>query len=216
MDLNDPNSFTAKFLEKFLQDGLGAMSKRDIEVLVFHLLLEDGRYQMPADMFKACRELRLTEAKVRNLYQAAQIKYKQFDENEAKRRFVQVVERGEVERKGDRLIFIVRDPLLRQYFEEWVADQGGFTDSSFNKNLVSVSLATFEKILGQLAEFDLKAVQQRLDGELAVLVEARDRAGLIRMFAEEFAKSAGNEAGAMTMRGVVFGLRLLGMDGIGG
>jgi len=59
---------------------------------VFFLLLQDERYTLPEDLFKACRELRLSETKVRRLYQDTQLRYMQYDEEEAKKRFIGVVE----------------------------------------------------------------------------------------------------------------------------
>lgn len=209
MELNNPSRFSAAFLKEFLKDGFGSLSKRDVEVLVFNLLLKDEIYDLPCDLFKACRDLKLTEAKVRNLYQASQLKYMQYDENEAKKRFFDIVERGLIERKGNKLIFIVREPLLRQYFEEWVAAKGGFTDSSFNKNLVIVNISIFESILDHLSDFDLNQIRPKFKDELATLEQAQDRPSLIRLFVEEFAKAAGKEAGSMSINGIVAGLKLL-------
>ena len=77
-----------------------------------------------------------TEARVRNLYQEVQLRYQQLPEKDAKAAFVKIIERKSFELKGNRLLFYVRDPMLGQWFQEWVADVDGFTDSSFNPNLV--------------------------------------------------------------------------------
>jgi hypothetical protein len=209
MNLNNPENFATQFIGEYFQSDFGSLSKRDIEILVFHLLLKDGRYDLPKDMFKACRELKLTETKVRNLYQSAQLKYALYDEDEAKARFIELVGEGLIERKGDKLVFIVRDPLLRQYFEEWVAEQGGFTDSSFNKNLVTVHRQTLEAILGFLAIGDIEQIQNHFVGETDLFAQATDRPGLIRLFTEEFFKSAGKEAGALSVKALGMGLKIL-------
>ncbi len=91
--LQDPANFSETFLDEYCKNGLGGgFSKRDVDVLVFFLLLQDERYQLPEDIFIACRELKLSETKVRRLYQDAQLKYMQYDEEEAKKRFIAVVE----------------------------------------------------------------------------------------------------------------------------
>lgn len=148
LKIEDPGKFCETFLAEYCKNGLGVgFTKRDLDVLVFYLLLKDGRYNMPADVYKVCRDLKLSETKVRNLYQDVQLRYNQYDKNIAKERFITIVESGAIELKDNKLTFTIREPLLRQYFEEWVAEVNGFTDSSFNRNLVTVSKKTFSMIL---------------------------------------------------------------------
>lgn len=213
--VRDPKAFSEGFLREYCAAGLGRMSKRDVDVLVFYRLLEDGRFRLPEDIYKACRELRLTEAKVRNLYQEVQLKYMLYGLTEAKSKFIQLVEEGAFEVNGKKITFIVRDPLLRQYFEEWVASQNGFADSSFNKNLVVIHQDVFAAVLGFLAGDKAKFRSGKFSGELKVLNGAPDRPALFRLFAEEFMKSAGNEAGSMSVRGIVLGLKTLILGQVG-
>lgn len=49
--------------------------------------------------------------------------------------FVSLMETLRFEVSAARYTFIVRDPLLRQFFEEWVPRVNGFSHSSFNSNL---------------------------------------------------------------------------------
>ena len=93
ISLHAPANYSETFLYEYCKKGLGGgFSKRDVDVLVFFLLLHDERYKLPEDIFIACRELKLSETKVRRLYQDAQLKYMQYDEEEAKKKFVAVVE----------------------------------------------------------------------------------------------------------------------------
>ena len=93
ISLQDPAKISKTFLDECCKSGLGSgFSKRDVDVLVFFLLLQDERYKLPEDIFIAFRELKLSETKVRRLYQDAQLRYMQYDEEEAKKKFVAVVE----------------------------------------------------------------------------------------------------------------------------
>jgi len=207
--VQDPAIFSKTFLDEYCKNGLGSgFSKRDVDVLVFFLLLHDKRYTLPEDIFKACRELKLSETKVRRLYQDAQLRYMQYDEEKAKKKFVAVVESGAIEKKGEKLTFTIREPLLRQYFEEWVANENGFTDTSFNKNLVTLSVETFYRVLNYIANPDLPIdkIKQQLDEEGYVendeLRDTNNREGLLRLFLEEFVKSAGREVGALSINAI--------------
>lgn len=216
ISVQDSAIFSNTFLDEYCKNGLGSgFSKRDVDVLVFFLLLQDKRYTLPEDIFKACRELKLSETKVRRLYQDAQLRYMQYDEDEAKKKFVAVVESGAIEKKGEKLTFTIREPLLRQYFEEWVAKEKGFTDTSFNKNLVTLSVETFYRVLDYIANPDLPIdkIKQQLDEEGYVendeLRDMNNRQGLLRLFLEEFVKSAGREAGALSINAIGRVLRLI-------
>lgn len=148
---------------------------------------------------------------VSRLYQDAQIRFMQYGEEEAKERFVEVVESGAIEMKDKRITFTIREPLLRQYFEEWVANEQGFTDTSFNKNLVTLSIDTFTRVLDHLANPDLPVdrIKKNLKEKENIEISQgpHDRQGLIRMFVEEFVKSAGKESGAWSIRAIAFTLR---------
>jgi hypothetical protein len=170
LKIEDPDKFCDLFLAEYFKNGLGVgFSKRDLDVLIFYLLLKDGRYNMPADIYKVCRDFKLSETKVRNLFQDVQLRYNQYDEKIAKKKFIEVVKSESVELRGNKLTFItfiIRDPLLRQYFEEWVAKVNGFTDSSFNRNLVTVSKKTFSMILDTIfieSKYDIAYIKDKIE-----------------------------------------------------
>jgi hypothetical protein len=207
--IKNPAMFCEFFLEHYLANGLGTMQKRDIDILVFYLLLQDNQYNLPEDIFIASRKLKLTEAKTRNLYQEVQLRYQQYNKETAKHKFLDLLKTQSFERKGNKITFIVRDPMLRQYFEEWVANEKGFTDTSFNKNLAVIHKETLLKIIQSLSSTSFKTIRGKFPKELAVLNGAQDEKGLFKMFIDEFMKSAGKEAGSLSITSIVTGLKML-------
>jgi len=208
--IKNPKKFTADLLEEYLAGGMGRMQKRDIDVFILHLLIQDGRYSFPKDIFRAARDLKLTEARLRNLYQDVQLRYQQLGEDQAKEAFVELIKKGAFELKKSRFVFIVRDPMLGHFFEEWVASVEGFTDSSFNPNLVSVSKEVLLKVLATIAATKIGEFPE----ELEIFNAEPNRPSVIRLFVEEFAKSAGKEAGHMTVKGLAVALGvILGVAG---
>lgn len=113
--------------------------------------------------------------------------------------------------KNDKLTFTIREPLLRQYFEEWVANEQGFVDTSFNKNLVILSIATFSRVLDHFAnpDFQLDSIKKDLKEKKNIEIpqEPHDRLNLIRMFVEKLVKSAGKESEAWSLRTVSLALK---------
>jgi len=193
--IKDSKGFCSSLLDQYLAGGLGRMQKRDIDILVLHLLIQDGQYSFPMDLFKAARELKLTETRIRNLYQEVQLRYQQLGEDQAKAALVEVIEKGAFELKGKRFVFVVRNPMLGQYFQEWVASVDGFTDSSFNPNLVSISKDVFSKVLEKISVKEIGEFPNRADS----FNEQSNRPGVLKLFIEEFAKSAGSEVGKMSV-----------------
>ena len=201
----DAEFFASEFLSYYLAAGMGRMQKRDIDVLVLYLLIADGQYSFPGDIFKAARDLKLTEARVRNLYQEVQLRYMQMSEEQAKEALADLVEKKAFEIKGDRIVFIVCNPMLGQWFQEWVATVEGFTDTSFNRNLVNIDQAVFLKVLRAISVDDVP----KMAGDFRVFNRAKSREEKIGLFVEEFIKGAGNDLGGLTTSGLATVLRYL-------
>jgi len=78
MNINDPKNFSQKFITKFLGNGFGAVPKREVEVYVLYLLLEDGQFvnrDGEFDYHEMSLSLRISETKVRDLVYEAELKY---------------------------------------------------------------------------------------------------------------------------------------------
>lgn len=142
---------------------------------------------------------------VRNLYQEVQLRYQQVPEEKAKEQFVDLIRKQSFEKKGKRIVFVVRDPMLAQYFQDWVAQVDGFTDTSFNPNLVSIHIDILVKVLDKISVAEIGEFPEEAD----ILNDAESRPALLRLFGEELMKSAGNEAGKMSIRGLVAGISML-------
>ncbi|MCM8535020.1 MAG: hypothetical protein NE334_03700 [Lentisphaeraceae bacterium] len=150
VNLNNAEKFAVAFLDEYLARGMGSLQKRDLDVLVFSLLSKDGVFGEDLNTFQAARMLQLSEARVRNLYFESQLKYDRYTDEQAVEDFVDLVSKGLFEASSGSVTFIIREPMLKQYFEEWVSNHNGFTDSSFNKQLVKVSRDLLVEILCSL------------------------------------------------------------------
>ena len=50
MELENSDRFGSEFLNQYLAGGFGRLSKHDIDVLVFYLLVKDGQFELPKDI----------------------------------------------------------------------------------------------------------------------------------------------------------------------
>jgi hypothetical protein len=114
---------------------------------------------------------------------------------------IQLIEQNRFEVTPDKtqIRFSVQSPLLKQAFEYEVRQLGGISDGSFAKHIVTIKQATFAKLLDRL--FGEKVDSEILAGVEAELSEsatpAEQRAGLFRLFAEEFVKTSGVKSAEM-------------------
>lgn len=67
LELKDPAAFAAEFLRQTQLQGFGALSKRDLELLVYVLLERDGAIDRSSSNHAAASLLRITPAKLRAL-----------------------------------------------------------------------------------------------------------------------------------------------------
>ena len=202
MNINNSKRFSQNFITKFLDNGFGTMAKRELEVYLLHLLLEDGQFvnrDGEIDYHEMSLALRISETKVRNLFYEAELKFGiigSFD-----KAFVDLIEKGSFEADPVKKIirFSVQSPLLKQAFEYEVRKLGGISDGSFSKQIVTIKEETFAKLLCKLygAQVDeqlLNRMQNELNQESDIEVS---RPTLFRIFAEEFIKTSGGKTAEM-------------------
>ena len=67
--------FGEKFLERFLAHGFGAMTKTEIDILVYHLLSESSEIKNQSN-YHVANKLQIPEAKVKTMRLNAALKYK--------------------------------------------------------------------------------------------------------------------------------------------
>ena len=139
------------------------MQKRDLDTLVFGLLLKYGAFGGSVntpDVTEISFQLGISPARVRNLLRDAQLRYLQYDEHEAKVRLVRLFETSRFERTDSHIIFSVSDPLLQQYFIHWVSRARGFHDTTFNPNLIKVSYGALADVFLLLNHQDRSALDK--------------------------------------------------------
>ena len=154
-EIQNPQGFAQDFLKHYFASGFGGMQKRDLDTLVFGLLLKYGAFGSSVNapnVTEISFQLGISPARVRNLLRDAQLRYLQYDEHEAKVRLIRLFETSRFERTESHIIFSVSDPLLQQYFIHWVSRVRGFHDTTFNPNLIKVSYEVLADVLLSFAD----------------------------------------------------------------
>lgn len=151
-----------EFLEFYTTPAFGARSKSEIDLKVFELLRECG--YIDDDYYNVSRKLKITPTRAKNLILNAKLRAEsQLNTEEIYNKFL-----GEIKELGYKtdsknnsiIIFSLPDMLLREYLKFKLRSVGKIWDSSFNSELVRVSVDDFLDIV---SDADLKRKIKRQD-----------------------------------------------------
>ena len=213
LELNDPAAFAHEFLRQTQLQGFGALSKRDLELLVFVLLERDGAIDRNASNHAAAGQLRVTPAKLRALRRDGYARWRQLvaepadaalrrilghvlDEANLRAGSRHVSERS---RKDGFLAVRIEHPDDRQQFEQAILDAGALPVYERNREVLAVRFDTLVALAERsgFLQPDTEAVLKQLR---ALAPASEELAGLLKKDVSrlrwEDARNALNSLGA--------------------
>ena len=163
-DLSNANfkDLITEFFEFYTTPAFGARSKSEIDLKVFELLGKCG--WIDDDYYNVSRKLKITPTRAKNLILNAKLRAEsQPNTEEMYNHFLEKIK--ELGYKTDSknnsiIIFSLPDMLLREYLKFKLRTVGKIWDSSFNSELVRVSVDDFLDIVSNA---DLKRKIKRQD-----------------------------------------------------
>lgn len=143
--------FKSKFLGHYLAFGIGSFSKRDIDVLVLHLLDEEGdsKDSQPLKGMsnqQVSLKLRTPVSKIKSLRYEAALKYGGNSSElatHARWEMLKVLANAKFEFEQDRVCFVIEDMLTKNWVQGVLKESGLIFDSSFNSEIVKVDTSKF-------------------------------------------------------------------------
>ena len=142
------------FLERFIERGFGTLSKREVDRLVFAMLVDAGSIENLEDHFEISRLLRVPLPKAASLsYEYKLHNTPRLSHAQLRSEFTKLIAASRFGKSKDRIILEVRDRQLREEFEELIHSDtlGCAPDYTFNKNLLLLDFNTFSALVEQLA-----------------------------------------------------------------
>lgn len=193
------HDFGKEFLKHYLQLGLGAMPKAEVDALIMHLLDThgyDGSGPLSTYGNQAVSELLKTPvAKVKKLRYDAALKFGGRVEDQAKARLLAALSKATLESEGDKVCLIIEDALAKNWLQGQLKNNQLIFEHSFNSEIVRVSAIGLFSVLGSF--FDKAALDQFQAGYEAAKSKSDIKAvrtafqKVTSKFAEGAAKSAG-------------------------
>lgn len=189
----DPEPFVNMFLGTALKNGFDSMKKRDLDVLLFHCLVEHGDLR-GRNNNQLSLLLQIPESRVASLKREERLRFGDVNDEWVKNETIKLLKHSKLKPDSGSIKFSVEDPLLKDCLNAKLKDLGRFGDSSFNSEIMSVDSYAFGELIEALLGEEAEEVRQRVQEEAQ-----RDEAPLWRdMFAtacRSFADGAGRRAG---------------------
>jgi len=145
-------NFGRVFVEKYLSNGFGAMTKSEMDILVFHLISESIDLRNKSN-YHVANKLKITESKVKSLRLNAALKYNQANHKSVLANIVTRI--TEVMAKPDfesGLVSItIENPVEQRELEHAVKSVGRNIEYGLNRELLKISpIALFELVVSNL------------------------------------------------------------------
>jgi hypothetical protein len=137
IQINDYDALGKDFIEEYLSRGLGALGKRDIDILVMHLLETYGDTRMKGNQDLSV-DLQTDVSTIKLLRYKAKLRYPPKDTAFVARDFLYVLALAQFEADKGRLVFIIEDSYIRNVIQGRMKTQGALFDSSFNSEIFKV------------------------------------------------------------------------------
>ena len=144
--------FGEKFVARFLAHGFGAMTKAEIDILVYHLLSESAEIKDKSN-YHVANKLQITESKVKSMRLNAALKYKQANHKAVLANIVTRVtdEMDKPEFEGGQVTITVENPVEQRELEHAIKSVGRNIEYGLNKELLKISpIALFELVVSNL------------------------------------------------------------------
>ncbi len=190
--IKNHKNFVDKLLDRYLEHGFGTLTKKEIDILILHLLIEHSDLHETSN-HELSILLKIPESRVKNLRYEAKLKHIKDQENYVKEKFLKLLQKAKFEVDKKRIIFSVEDTYLKSAIQSKLKQFGSFADNSFNAELVKISEDSFIELL---ESFYTKKERQDFEKNAKKILKKDDAINfksITKKFLEGVAESAGGK-----------------------
>lgn len=163
-------------INDYLNRGFGTMTKNDFEVWIFNYLLQNRPPNTSNYDFSV--ELRIPESKVKRLRYEASLKYgNPADTVQYNEAFQKLLANVNLKKGSKNVIqFAVEDMQLRKYLDSILKKKGRFADTSFNSEVVSITIDDLAILLDATSSEEQKKELLRKSNENGPFIDIAKKA----------------------------------------
>ena len=187
LEENTAKEILKEIMGVYFDKGFGIMNKTEIETLIYFALKKHGLFT--GKCFDDSQKLQITEAKARKLIYESQVKYEKRDKNALDahlRKYIgDCLTHATFVKNNKEISFAIEDKYIRVALNAKLRENHYFADTSFNKDIISLNEATFQKLVAILVpNYQRDVVLENLK---AIEIEEKDN---IKLFVSSFIKEA--------------------------
>lgn len=181
MKLSDPAGFANEFIEEYMHDGFASLSKKDIDILILHLLrkhskLDQGNWDKP-NYGQLAIELRISEQKIRNNMREVLLRYGNNSEEAFIAEFKDIFDKDRFIIKDSYVILSSSNPVFHLQLKSRIEQCAiPIFDNSFNKDIIKLLPDTFAEITSTLTNKKQSEIIKSLPDY--IVKEIKQKAGL--------------------------------------
>ncbi|MBL8102323.1 MAG: hypothetical protein JNM02_07325 [Anaerolineales bacterium] len=135
--VKDSKAFVDDFLTEYLSNGMGAMPKREVDILVMGLLEKYAELDRQNN-YDLSILLQMTESQVKSLRYVAKLKYPPKEGKYIETQFLIVLAKSQFDIDKGKIVFIMENSFVRHAVQGRLKAKGMFADSSFNSEIVKI------------------------------------------------------------------------------
>ena len=185
--------FYENFIKIFATPAFGAISKTEVDNLVFGLLIDAGALSPKSQVYEIARDLNVTPAKARNLLFQWQLR-SMGKGDVLKNDLIEALTSLRFSKNGGLLSFGVESPLLREELRSRLKHLRIYADASFSSEIIRISVEHFVEFLDDfLDDSEKRKINQALLNDNQI--DDKSYKAAARRILESIAEKAVGKAG---------------------
>ena len=166
------------FLDFYMENGFGNKSKKEIDLKIFLLLSKSFKGKKPISL---ARELGITVTKLKNLIIQTRL-IKQVNIAEEKKELLETLIQTKWSFSEGFAKFTLDDPFVKMNFQSYCEDCNVLYDTSFNRNVIKISVKDLAEVIVNIAKIDEKTNLKIGNKVLAAMNKEELKMATIEMF----------------------------------
>lgn len=141
-------AFADTFIKEFVDKGFGVLSKRETELLIFHLLSDLVELDSMSN-YELALKLKITPTKVKNYRFERRLRYSQLSDEQIKIEIIKGLQKSNIKvNKASKWILLsIEESYVREAIKSKLKQLNHFIDSSFNSEIISLDLDAFIELI---------------------------------------------------------------------
>ena len=169
-------------IDVYLNRGFGSMTKNDLEVLIFYYLSQN--ILKGKSKFEICRELKISETKVKRLIYESELKYGEISDDYIKEVLLETLCKAKFETDKGKIVFSLDNKIVRSAIKSKLQSKGYFFDTSFNSELISLTPEALTVLINEIYSDNRAEELTELLNKKLPKDKAKDKLSITDVFGE--------------------------------